>query len=74
MTLNNIPVRIELRGGYSPYETNVELDFEAEENKVYLKFDDPDIDIKYCSCYTANTLCFNIKDLKKIVEEWDKCR
>lgn len=71
--LNSIPVSVELGGGYYPYETELEVTFDEEDGEVYLKFDDPDIDIKYCTdCYTANTLWFDIKDLRKLVEEWDK--
>lgn len=73
MSLHNIPVAVELGGGYYPYLTEVEVTFDKKDNAVSLRFDDSDIDIKYCTdCYTANTLCFNIKDLRKIVEEWDK--
>ncbi len=73
MSLHSIPVAVELGGGYYPYLTKLEVTFDKEDNAVSLKFDDLDIDIKYCTdCYTANTLCFDIEDLRKIVKEWDK--
>ena len=72
VTLNSIPVAVELGGGYYPYKTEVEVTFDKEDNAVSLEFNDPDIDIKYCTdCYTANTLWFDIEDLRRVVEEWD---
>ncbi len=55
----------ELKTSKSGKQINVKLTFD---NKVYLKFNNSDINIKYCTdCYTANTLCFKIEDLRKVV-------
>ena len=76
MTLNNIPVGIELdeEEGNFLYNTNVDLTFNKEDNTVYLEFSDAYISVqKGTDEYSCDTLCFSIEDLRKIVEEWDKC-